>query len=91
MPEHLYRILLSEITTLRIRCGNPHCQGVVELHVEHIASAMKACSCPLCGHVFDTSRYEGGHLLQLLAEAIRRLKAIEDRVQVEFQLPVRQS
>lgn len=87
MSEKLFKFLLSELNTVRVHCRN--CDAIIEIPFDKIGSTFPSCACPLCRHTFDTGTWESGHLFQILAEAFRRIKAIKERVEVEFVLPDR--
>lgn len=90
MSETVLRILLGELTTVRIRCkghsGRP-CPGIVELSIEAMTELYRNQKCPLCGA--DIPNTATNHLEQLgkSLTALRDFKTFD----VEFVLPEKTS
>ncbi len=89
MSEKLLRILLSELTLVRVRCLNQACLRVCELEIGKLGSTYAQNVCPLCHTPFQAVPPHG-HLrdqLSKLSEAIEGLKAAKDQIEVSFVLP----
>lgn len=81
MSEKILRLLLDELTTVRLLCQNKGCGGVVEYPLERLRGKFQfANACPLCGTEFGGS----GSPIYDLAAAIDRVKDMGERVKVEF-------
>jgi hypothetical protein len=87
MSEKLFRFLLSELTIIRVCCLNPVCKGVIEIPLDKLRTMFPKCCCPLCRQQFHQPYDDGSHLLEWLGKAIEELKAIKDKVEIEFSLP----
>jgi hypothetical protein len=52
MSEKLFRLYLSELTTVCIRCRNGGCSGKLGMDVTDLRNCKKALHCPVCGATF---------------------------------------
>lgn len=88
MSEHLLKLLLSDLKTLRIRCTKNKCGTVVEVEMDKLFSGHSVGACPTCGADFRRPQEAGvgGQLRQLVA-AIGALGKMTDEVEIEFVLP----
>ena len=85
MSKHLLSFLLSELKTVRILCQNEACRAILEMPISEVARFVSGGQCPFCQRQF---RVVNENTLVTLAEAIKNLQSIKDKVQVEFVLPV---
>jgi hypothetical protein len=99
VSETLFKFLLSELATVRIKCkgtqqdGKP-CKTILEIARDRLANffVVDGCKCPKCSTPFVFKKDDGvsqSHVnaFRLLAEAMDKLQSISDRVEVEFVLP----
>ena len=84
MSETILRILLSELTTVRIRCQ--FCDTIVELPVESLAKRFDAERCAHCHEYFDMNK-ENVNPLAALSDAINGFAKFKDKLEVGFILP----
>jgi hypothetical protein len=97
MSEKLFKFLLSEITLLRLRCRNAVCGGVSEMPIGKVGELLKRGHCPFCNQPFHDkadwlssfNQLTTGSMsaVAIFAECLKLLKAINDRVEIEFVLP----
>lgn len=88
MSEHLLKVLLSELSTVRVVCKK--CGAVFEMPLDRLAAAFRktAQCCPFCGagfHLFNPQ----GHAADVLgpfAQALADLQQAQN-CDVEFVLP----
>lgn len=87
MSEKLLRILLSELTTVRVRCQGT-CRTVVELPLEEMAGKKlnQMLKCLNCGTDFDPL-HTGESALVKFAQAAAKLMDLKGSVELEFTLP----
>lgn len=86
MGEHIFRILLKDLTTVRITCG--HCEGIIELPIETVGATLAKPFCPLCREPFAVSPKaatmgDAPYFIQL-QEAIAAMRRLETVFTVEF-------
>lgn len=87
MPEHLLRVLLSELTLVRVVCQRTDagqlCGGTVEVPLDRLHQLGQ---CPVCHNHFNST---DDHRFIELARVIRETAALQARaVRVEFVLAV---
>lgn len=87
VSEKLLRILLSELTTVRIRCQGK-CRTVVEMPLEEMAKKQvnDMLKCSSCGMDFDPL-HTGQSGLVKFARAAGTLTDLKELVELEFSLP----
>ncbi len=88
MSETVLKFLVSELRIVRIICQNNKCAAVVETTVDDLDRYFRGWCCPLCKEPFRHDDL-GNNFLTELQNALRGLKKIQDKVQVEFVLPVK--
>jgi hypothetical protein len=71
MTEEILRILLSDLSTVRIKCAK--CSVVTEMALDKLAAAFEDKSrCSHCGHEFDE---ELRRAFKMLSNAVSKLRA----------------
>lgn len=86
MSEHLLKILLDELKTVRLKCVA--CGGVIEVEVVSLdADSVADIGCPMCKKPFFPSHMTETPL-RLLARAIEDMRAHSRVIGVEFVLKV---
>lgn len=92
MSEHLLKILLTELRTVRIRCKS--CGSVVEMPVENLATRFQGVACPLCRQMFippgSAADAKGVNPFVELAKAMDLLGHLAPLVEIEFSLPAKE-
>jgi hypothetical protein len=86
MSETIFKILLSELNVVRIICRNPQCGAILELPLTELSRLLDKCQCKYCETTF---RVGNADCFTTLAQAIRGLNSIKEKVGVEFVLPVK--
>jgi hypothetical protein len=97
MSETVFRFLLSELVKARVVCrgkdaNGRECGAVLEVPVDKLADLFRqACICPYCKTPFCAYLQSGQTVNPFppLADAIAQLNAVQDRVAIEFTLPVK--
>ena len=86
MSEYIRRILLDELSTIRIVCKS--CGAAHEMKVEQVRSLPHPTKCVCCGFEFCSAMFGGiePDAYDMLASAIQGLKAIR-QCRFEFVLP----
>jgi len=84
MSEHVLKILLSELVTVRVRCRQQGCGAIVEIPTEELDQKFHSGLCPFCRAVLQLP--QNNHLAEL-ARALRELKAAHQQVEVQFVIP----
>lgn len=87
MSEHLLRILLTELSTVRLVCKDKSCGAVTEISLEQLRTRFSDVRCPLCKAAFGDSDV-GGNPFKDFAQAVRAIQSRSDHVEVEFVLPI---
>jgi hypothetical protein len=87
MSEHLFRFLLSELTTVRIVCAK--CGGVIETSIDKLSKVKRCPTCPAdfrdyTNHMRDDDRPS---LFADLAETLKKAQSHKGLAEVEFVLP----
>lgn len=78
MSETVLKVLLSELTTVRIFCLSSTCGGTIEMGVDKLEGLDPKAECPVCkGFLRFDSSY-----LKLIGQAIREAK--EGKRKIEF-------
>jgi hypothetical protein len=86
MSETLFKFLLSELGTVRVRCMS--CKAVVEVPTADLARHLPdPFDCPICHKKLGAA--VGTHLHQL-AEALAGLRSLSREIELEFVLPVKE-
>jgi hypothetical protein len=85
VSKHLFAFLLSELTVVRIICRNPQCQTVVEMPVAALANK-PIVRCQQCGEDFNPTQ-DSVPPINVFAEAVRRMQALNKVIDLEFVLP----
>lgn len=89
MSEKLLKILLNELTLVRLKCTKKDCGAVAEITVDQLAT-MKGCACPVCQTSYRSIMPKGEHdALTMLGLGLQTLAKDMDRFQVEFVIPDR--
>ncbi|HWB13446.1 MAG TPA: hypothetical protein VG826_29750 [Pirellulales bacterium] len=87
MGEHVFRVFLKDIATVRIRCVK--CDTSLDVPVQRLGNV--AHSCPGCGNEFIRDVIEntraGNKRLEALRVALDDLANMKDKFEVEF--PIR--
>lgn len=86
MSETIFRVLLSELKSLRVRCSHPKCGVVMEFPLRRMADEAGELRCPSCSSQLQ-ERGEGKRRLMALADAVLALQR-DQAVAVEFLIPV---
>ncbi len=87
MGEHIFRVLLSDLTTIRITCGK--CQGIIEFPLDSVGARLtERPYCPLCREPFAVSPKaaamgEAPYFVQL-QETLRKLRDLHTVFSIEF-------
>jgi hypothetical protein len=86
MGEKLFRFLLSELGTVRIRCQNGKCPGALEMHVNDLARLPRGLSCPVCQARYIGETAAVPTALEQFGLCLQHVKAQGDRdkFEVEF-------
>lgn len=86
VSRHLFAVLVSELSTVRVVCPHPNCRAVTELTLDQLAVRLGSGACPVCSDPLGT---------QLLPQLARTLLAIQQSAApgaavagVEFVLPI---
>lgn len=86
MSETILRVMLSELTTIRLRCQQPGCGGVVEFRSETTGTIPKHC--PLCKgpffHPQASPQARDDAVIANLLQAMRDFVLVRDLVDMEF-------
>lgn len=86
MSETLFRFLLSQLESVRIRCGQ--CRGVAEVPIDKLSSAPSNIRCPGCGNVFVQHPGLQHGLTELLNRLGSAIELFEKAgVELEFTVP----
>gem|GEM_PF-5282758 len=84
MGEHVLRIGLNELTTVRIICGKKDCGGVIELPTETLEKLRNdATRCPVCGSTLAAG-CGPEQVFVNLASSIRSATLMDDHFRIEF-------
>lgn len=86
MSEHILKILLSELSTIRIRCKKCRTHGTLEMPVARL-DRIGEYRCPMCLEPFWKDQADKNNHLIGLQEAIEGLAEDADRIEVEFVIP----
>jgi hypothetical protein len=86
MSETLFKFLLSELDTVRVRCMA--CNRVAEVHVDDLA-AFPDGNCRFCAAPLLPPVSSGQGALYALLTMIQKFKLRAKQVEVEFVLPAR--
>jgi hypothetical protein len=86
MSERVLRVLLSELSTIRVRCTRPNCGVVYEMALKDLA-ARNYNGCPVCRQpLVEQTAGEAHYSLSHLASAM--LYHVEQKnAQIEFVIP----
>ena len=94
MSEHLLKILLTELKTVRVRCKNDQCGAVIELPVEKLTDRFRSTVCPVCRSLFvppgSQAAAHGTNPFMNLAKAIELFVQLGSLVEIEFVLPAKE-
>jgi peptide subunit release factor 1 (eRF1) len=96
VSEHLLKVLLSELTTVRVRCLNDRCGATVEVALANLDRAFRHYACPACQKEFGPAqRSQPGpepNRLRELQAAVEELARDAGRqgFEVEFVLPAKE-
>lgn len=85
MSEHLFRFLLTELVTVRVVCG--HCKAIIEVPTDELDKVFRTGVCHVCTMPLQLP---GRNHLAQLAEAIRWLGTEQDKLKVEFVIPIKE-
>ncbi len=83
MSEKLFRFLLSELETIRVKCVG--CEATVEIRTDQILAMLSQGQCKVCGKPLVPGA--GTNAFEHLARAIATFKAQSAAFQIEFTLP----
>jgi hypothetical protein len=83
MSEKMIRVKLSELATIRIVCKKATCGGISEVPIAEVERLIGG----KCRHCEQSLRVGNEDALASLAEAIKNLTAIKNKVEVEFEIP----
>jgi hypothetical protein len=87
MSKKLLAFLIEELDTVRLLCRTLGCAGAVEFSVVNLES-LRELKCPACGATLCIPRAKlEDNSLMMLGAAIRNLKAVTDKLGVEFIIP----
>lgn len=85
MSETLFKFLLSELKTVRVRCRHNGCGAVVEIPTAELGHKFGNGHCPVCQQVLQLPGDNNGFIQ--LAEAVKNLTGAKSNVEIEFALP----
>ena len=90
MSEHLLKILLSELSRVRIRCNA--CSSVLELHHASLEDVYRDNRCPACKQAFvsvDTmfGKVEAVEFMKHLKNTVALGSLFASQLSVEFTVP----
>lgn len=83
MSRTLLGVMIDELTIVRLICQNSGCGAVTEFQVRQLETR-EYFNCPFCQHKFMEPRTS--HFANL-ANAIRELTYLKDKLGVEFIIP----
>jgi hypothetical protein len=88
VSEYLFRFLLAEIETVRLRCVK--CQKFIEVGLESLAAVLnpkgdKGVTCRFCGNALVTGDEDPFALLQ---RALLKFRENKDNGEISFTVPV---
>jgi hypothetical protein len=86
VSRKLLAFLLSDLETVRIRCMNKSCNGIIELKVEHLGTNQSAAKCKVCDTNFAWFGDSANPIL-LLQNAVRLARDAKARVEIELTFP----
>jgi hypothetical protein len=88
MSETLFKVLLSELGTVRVKCLNPECLRVVEVTIDKLSSSFSEGVCPFCRQPFKALPHHGRLYDNLgqFAAAVQALQAAKDQIEISFVL-----
>lgn len=90
MSEHILKLMLSELTTVRVHCKAPSCGGIVELPIGKLSTKYRGGECPLCKTEFVAINDIGDNPFFLLEKVALMFAKAEDKVEIEFVVPARE-
>jgi hypothetical protein len=88
MSEHVLKVLLSELTTVRVICGS--CSAVAEMPTDKLSQlSLRDTFCPVCHMAFPRGNEAEGKPdhLKRLADAIAGLKTIGQELEFVVRNP----
>jgi hypothetical protein len=78
MSEHLWKFLLSELSTLRIVCqhenGGNKCGAAIEVTVDHLFGKDERLKCPICQNTIAAPDGMKGDYLKTFAGVVKALQ-----------------
>ncbi len=83
MRKTTQSVRVADLRTVRIVCLRNKCGGVVEMPLEKV-SQFESARCPVCLQDFNAPERTSGHSLEKLRSAIAEVKAMPERLTVEF-------
>ena len=83
MSEHLLRILLTELSTVRLVCKSKDCGAVTEVSLDQLAFRFGDVRCPVCHADFGEAD-ASGNPLKNFALAVRALQSRSKLLEAEF-------
>jgi|SRR5262245_1048391 len=98
MSGTIMRLRLTELKTVRVRCKGTvrnadgaaePCPMTYEVDIKALRTSFSNNQCPRCNQHWGASNAPV-HLLESLASALMGLTAATDRLEVEFDLPVKE-
>lgn len=87
MSEHLLKIMLSELATVRVLCKSSTCGAVIEMPLADMPRMLALGECPVCHASFRVPSSSGPDLLAALARSIQAVQAASGRVEIQFVIP----
>jgi hypothetical protein len=89
MTETVLRVLLSELKTVRIRCKQNGCQGVIELPTSKLVHFQpSAAKCPSCGEAFAEYFGQRPNPFHALGMAVDSLEHLNHAFEIEFPIKI---
>jgi hypothetical protein len=84
MSEKLLKLLLSELSTIRVHCKKCRSNATIELPVDRIDRLFDKWECPICNEPFRKDKVDSANYLTMLAKAIEGIKEAADKVEIAF-------
>ena len=88
VSEKQLRMAISEIVTLRIKCQGPGCGKILEISIDADGLHGDTHMCKFCRQTWKISSNRDDTPIFNLVTALRQLSEIEDKVKIEFALPI---
>jgi hypothetical protein len=89
VSETVLKLLLEELTSIRITCPQEGCGAVMELSLKRLPTDFDGKTCPVCRKTFIPAGadFHAGHI-QKLAASLQALVGLKDSVEIRVVVPV---